>query len=87
MATLKCLVARFSTTKSQRCVFSARERGCGVSRGALQVELAGKHIIVNASERKMNVKFSRFVASSHVCTLSNSAKICLDRSVSHAFLQ
>ncbi len=27
----------------------------------LQVELAGKHIIINASERKMNVKFSRFI--------------------------
>ncbi len=28
-----------------------------------QVELAGKHIIVNASERKMNVKFSRYAVT------------------------
>ncbi len=57
-----------------------------VSQGALQVELAGKHIVINASERKMNVKFSRFVTSSRVCTLSNSEKyVLIGRFLMHFF--
>ncbi len=66
MATLKCRVAKFFSMKLLRCAQILNERFVITCASWLrliyrlsQVELAGKHLIVNASERKMNVKFSR----------------------------